>query len=147
MNLNEEIKKISDELGGKTTEKNEVISVEATIAERKAFLSKKKLTYIFKVRVDESAKKIKFTEMLKEAGSGLSSGMSFGDDMSPGFGFKKEVYNTTSGTRQGSIKEDSKLFGKDYKYNFDYAKIREKVEKLAKDAGYTFEYQILPIGF
>ncbi|MHB1324864.1 MAG: hypothetical protein ACYC0L_01460 [Thermoleophilia bacterium] len=32
-------------------------------------------------------------------------------DMSPGFGFKKETYKTGAGPREGTIEEQSTLFG------------------------------------
>ena len=147
MNILEEINKISVAIGGKVVEKKGVITVESLIAERKVFLSKKKLTYIFKVRIDDEAKQIKFTEMLKEASSGFSTGGDFDSDMSTGFGFKKETYNTMSGAREGSIEESSKLFGKTYEYKFDYAKTRKEIERVAQEAGYKFEYQVIPIGF
>ena len=67
--------------------------MEAVIAERKAFLSKKKLTYICRFKVDEPAKEVRFFEMLKESGFGVASGGCDGE-MSSGFGFKKETYNT-----------------------------------------------------
>jgi hypothetical protein len=144
MQILDEIGKIAAEMGGKLTEKKGVVSVESVIAERKAFLSKKRLTYAFKVRIDDQAKQIAFTEMLKEAGSGFSSG---GDDMSTGFGFKKETYNTMSGAREGSIEESSKLFGKTYEYRFDYSRTRADVERIAQEAGYAFAYQAIPVGF
>lgn len=140
----EDIKKALEEYKGKWSEKRGVYRFEATIAERKAFLSRKKLTYVASLRVDDGDDRVvKFSEMLVEAGSGLSSGS--GDDMSPGFGFKTESYNTTKGPREGSIKEQSTLFGKQYKYNFDYAEIRKKLETALKKSGYKLEYQILPV--
>lgn len=140
------IEKIAKEINGKVSEKKGIVSVEATIAERKAFLSKKKLTYSFKVKIDDDKKEVHFSEMLKEAGSGFTSGGGgFDDGMSTGFGFKKESYNTMSGAREGSIEESSKLFGKTFEYNFDYAKARKELESAAKDKGYKFEYQILPL--
>lgn len=147
MSIADEINKIAVAFGGKVSEKNRVITVESILAERKAFLSKKRLTYIFKVRIDDEAKQIAFTEMLKEAGSGLSSGGGFDSDISTGFGFKKETYNTMSGAREGTIEESSKLFGKTYEYKFDYAKTRIEVERVAQEAGYEFKYQAIPIGF
>lgn len=144
MQIPDEIGKIAAAMGGKLTEKKGVISVESVIAERKAFLSKKRLTYTFKVRIDADAKQVAFTEMLKEAGSGFSSG---GDDMSTGFGFKKETYNTMSGAREGSIEESSKLFGKSYEFKFDYSRTRNDVERVAQEAGYAFRYQVIPLGF
>ncbi|MCX6809593.1 MAG: hypothetical protein NTZ65_02495 [Candidatus Berkelbacteria bacterium] len=144
----EDIKKALESYEGDWNEKKGVYEFKSTIAERKAFLSKKKLTYSAKVRVDDDAKSVKFSEMLIEAGSGLSSGGGgFDGDsgMSAGFGFKKESYNTMSGAREGNIEEQSNLFGKNFEYKFNYKEIRSKVDATAKKAGYKFEYQILPV--
>src|SRR5665647_1748533 len=70
-------------------QKDGSLAMEALIAERKAFLSKRKLTYKCKLRVDDGARCVTFWEMLVEKGSGVSGG----DDMAPGFGFKKETYS------------------------------------------------------
>ena len=67
----EEIKKVLESFSGEWKEKNGLWEFSATIAERKAFLSNKKLTYSAKMRIDEGVKVVKFSEMLKEAGSGL----------------------------------------------------------------------------
>lgn len=83
--------------------------------------------------------------MLKENSSGFSSS-GVDDGMSSGFGFKAGTYNTTSGALEGSIKEQSDLFGKDFSYKFDYQEVRTKVEEIAKAAGYEFAYQVTPIG-
>ena len=120
--------------------------MKAVIAERKAFLSKKKLEYIAKFRVDDGAAAIRFSEMLKESGSGLSSGGDFNSHMSPGFGFKKETYKTGAGPREGTIEEQSTLFGKQYDYRFDFNDIRTGVEKIAVDHDYSFSYSIPPAG-
>jgi hypothetical protein len=147
MSLNDTISAYSNTLSGKLSEKKGVYTLEILIAERKAFLSKKKLRYIAKFRIVDENKELKFTEMLAESGSGLSSGGGdFDSGMSAGFGFKKETYNTMNGGREGSIEEQSKLFGKEYSYNFDYKMIRSKFEDLAKNEGYNFKYQITPIG-
>ena len=147
MSLTDTISAYSNTLGGKLSEKKGVYTLEILIAERKAFLSKKKLRYIAKFRIVDENKELKFTEMLAESGSGLSSGGGdFDSGMSAGFGFKKETYNTMNGGREGSIEEQSKLFGKEYSYNFDYKMIRSKFEDLAKNEGYNFKYQITPIG-
>lgn len=140
----EQIKQSLEKYSGTWKEKNGVWEFNSVIAERKAFLSKKKLTYQAKMRIDSVANKINFSEMLIEAGSGLSSG-GFDDEMSSGFGFKAETYNTISGERKGNIEEQSNLLGKKFEYKFDYKEIRSNVESLAKEAGFTFEYQILPI--
>jgi len=134
-----EIKKFVEDIPATLKEKRGVHSVEFTVAERKVFLSKKKLTYSAKFRVDEDNKELRFTEMLKEAGSGMSAGDS-------GFGFKKESYTTGKGPREGSIEEQSTLFGAQYSYSFDFAKVRTFIESEAVKAGYTFKYQITPLG-
>jgi hypothetical protein len=141
----DQIKKSLENYNGKWNEKKGVWDFSTTIAERKAFLSKKKLTYSLKIRIDEGAKAVKFSEMLIEAGSGLSSGGDFDSGMSTGFGFKTESYNTLSGARQGTIEEQSTLFGKDYSYQFDFKNIRLTVKDIVEKAGYKFEYQILPV--
>ena len=147
MSLTDEVQGYANEFGAELSEKKGVWVFRKVIAERKAFLSKKKLEYIAKFRIDDEAKVFKFTEMIKEAGSGFTSGGNdFDGGMSTGFGFKVESYNTTKGGREGSISEQSTLFGKDYSYDFDYKAIRTKFEELAKSAGYEFKYQITPIG-
>lgn len=109
------------------------------VAERKVFLSKKTLTYRCHLRVNEPEKAVTYYERLTEKGLGIpvSSSLS-GDDLSPGFGFKKEVYKISGKERGGTIEEQSKLFGKDYKYAFDWQKVRETIKKEAQDAGYSF---------
>jgi hypothetical protein len=146
--MEEAVKKYASEFGADLSEKKGVWELSKVIAERKAFLSKKKLTYSAKFRVDEESRTVKFTEMLAERGSGLSSSGGFDSDMgmSPGFGFKKEVYKSGTDGREGSIEEQSNLFGKDYSYNFDYKEVRNKLEELAQQNGYQFKYQITSIG-
>lgn len=141
----DDIKKALSSYSGDWSEKKGVFEFSSTIAERKAFLSKKRLTYSAKMRVDDEAKTMKFSEMLIEAGSGLSSGGGSDDGMSAGVGFKTETYNTMNKAREETIEESSKLFGKKFEYKFNYKEIRSKVEDIAKKGGYKFEYQILPI--
>lgn len=145
MALQEEIKQVFSTVPAQFSEKKGVTTVEYVVAERKSFLSKKKLTYIAKWRVVEDSKEVRFTEMLKESGSGLSSG-GFGDDSSSGFGFKKGTYKTGMGGREGSIEEQSNLLGSKYSYTFDFKATRAAVQKKVEDAGYAFKYQITPIG-
>ena len=144
MALIDDIKTSLGSISGVWSEKKGIFEFKAVIAERKAFLSKKKLTYSLKFRINEESKEIKFTEMLMESGFGMSGGT--GDDMSPGFGFKTESYNTLSGPREGSIKEQSDLFGKKYDYQFDWGTVRKNIEEIASKNGYQFKYQITSIG-
>ncbi len=114
---------------------------EAVLAERKAFLSKKKLTYTCKARVDEQARTVRFWEMLVEKGSGMSGGI---DDMGPGIGFKAGTYKTGGKERSGSIEEASTLFGKDYSYRWDFAAVRTALRQVAEAAGYGWETVLNP---
>ena len=142
----EAIKKVLEGFNGTWKEKKGLWEFSSLIAERKAFLTKKKLTYSAKMRIDEDSKVVKFSELLMEEGSGFSAGGSYDDEgISPGFGFKTETYNTFKGPREGNIEEQSNLFGKKYEYKFDYKKIRNNIEEAVKSAEYRFEYQILPL--
>ena len=144
--MEQTIKDYAQEIGAEFKEKKGLCEMSKVIAERKAFLSKKKLTYTTKFRIDDDAKSIVFSEYLAEKGSGISSGGDFDSDMSPGFGFKKTSYKTGTSGISGSIQEQSDLFGKQYTYEFKYEEIRNKIEELAQKEGYIFEYKILPIG-
>lgn len=148
MNLQEKLQSIATGIPAELKEKNGLYTLKAVIAERKAFLSKKKLTYSAKFRIDEEKKEVRFTEMLKEAGSGLFMGGldSIGTTDTPGFGFKKETYNTMKGPREGTIEEQSNLFGKKYDYKFDYKKIRQEIEQAAQANSYRFVYKITSLG-
>ena len=142
MTLLENLNKIAAGIPAEIKQEKDKYVMQYLVAERKAFLSRKKLTYKAQFKIDEEKKELRFTEMLKESGFGLSSG---GGDMgmSPGFGFKKEVYKSSfSEGREGSIEEQSNLFGKQYNYTFDYAAIRKQFEAAAKEAGYQFVYKV-----
>ena len=102
------------------------ISFSKVIAERKAFLSKKKLEYSGKIKINEETKEVVFSDMLKESGSGLSMGSD--SDMSSGFGFSASTYSMGGNGRSGTIEEQSTLFGKTYSYTFEYEEVRTMVE-------------------
>ena len=141
--LVDKIKKFVVGLPATMKEKRGVHSVQVVVAERKAFLSKKRLTYSAKFHVDDDKRELRFTEMLKESGSGMSSGDS---EFGSSFGFKKETYKTGKGPREGSIEEQSTLFSKQYSYTFDFSEVRTFIESEAVKAGYTFKYQITARG-
>ncbi len=137
----DQIKQVMNEISGKMSEKKGTFTVESVIAERKSFISKKKLVYITKFMIDDDKKELIFTEMLKESGFGLSSGTD--DDIETGGGFKTYSYKTNiSGKREETIEEQSNLFGKKYNYIFDYGKVRQAIEKIAEKSGYKFIYKI-----
>lgn len=145
MSMTDELKNVVKGIPSEIKEKKGIYSFEVQIAERKALLSKQKLIYSAKFRIDDGNREVRFTEMLKESGAGLSSGGS-DIEMSPGFGFKKESYNTLSGPRAGTIEEQSNLFGKKYEYRFDFGGIRRIFESKAKEQGYRFTYKVTDAG-
>ena len=140
MDIKEEILEVSRSLPEQfREEKDGSLSLEFVVAERKAFLSKKTLRYRTRLRVNDKDKVVNFFEMLKETGAGLSSG----DDMSPGFGFKAEVSRIGGKERKGNITEQSVLFGKEYKYSFDFENIRNTIRKTAEKFGYRLNIVLL----
>ncbi len=145
MSILEEIKKIAAEIPAEIKEDGGIYMLEFLVAERKAFLSSKKLTYRAKFRIDEEKKEVRFTERLKESGFGLSSssGGDFDGGMSPGFGFKKSTYSVgMGGEREETIEEQSNLFGKKYDYKFNFGELRKKIKAKTQEAGYQFTYKI-----
>ena len=116
-------------------QKDGSLVLQFVIAERKAFLSKKKLTYRSKLGVNDEKKEVTFFEMLSESNAGLSAGS--------GFSFKKEIYGVKGKEREGGIEEVSKLFGKSFNYSFDYKKIREAVKKAAEENNYSFSIKLI----
>lgn len=139
MALIEDIRGMASSIGAELKEKKGAYTLTLVVAERKAFLSRKKLEYIAKFRVDDASRELRFTEMLKETGSGISSGS---EDISPGFGFKAETYKTGAGPREGGITEQSDYFGQQYSYSYDWSAIRNWMEQAAQAAGYSFSYSI-----
>lgn len=128
---------------GKFEQKKDKIICQFTVAERKAFLTRKKIVYKVNLKVDDITRKVAYSEMLKETGFGLSS--SVGDDeLSPGFSFKAHKIKQGFGTPpEGTIIENSYLFGQKYTYRFDYKELREKIKNLVSESGYTIDYKIL----
>ena len=142
--LIDEIRKIVDKIPAELKEKKGLFSIDYIVAERKSWLNKKKLTYSAKFRLDEVKKELRFTEMLKEVESGFSSGLD--SDISMGSGFKTSNIKQGLGGREGIIKEQSDLFGKQYSYTFDLSSIRTQIEAEAIRAGYSFKYHLTGIG-
>lgn len=132
------IKNCAEGQGLSFSEEKGFYVLEKVIAERKAFLTHKKLIYRARFRINEEGKDLQFTEFLKESGFGLASG---DDGLSPGFGFKKEICKTGMGPREGSIEEQANLLGKRYNYSFDFGMFRRSLEEIARVAGYSFSWK------
>jgi hypothetical protein len=137
MALTQDILGYAQEISADIKEKKGVYTLSLVVAERKAFLSKQKLTYQAKFRIDDPQKLVKFTEMLLESSSGMNAGTDF----------QTQSFRTGKGGQQESvIEKQSVQFGKKYTYDFDFKTIRGKIESFAEDAGYDFQYQITAKG-
>jgi hypothetical protein len=148
MGLFEDIKAYADSEGLELTGHKSGYRLSRNIAERKAFLSRKRLDYIASFKIDDAAKKVLITEMLKESGSGIAGAEDFdGSGMTTGFGFRTETYRTGPGPREGTIVEQSDFFGKKYDYRFDFRTVRERIEGLTLAAGYEFFYELTARGW
>lgn len=138
MGLIEEIKNLPSVKGGNLKGDKGTYELKIILAERKAMLTKQKLEYFARFKIDDNRKVVHFTEMLKETGAGISSGGI--EDISPGFGIQKVTYKIDASGREGSIEEQSLLFGQKYEYKFDWRNIRQNIETVTKKNGYLFDY-------
>jgi hypothetical protein len=123
------MKEVAAALGGTLKERKGVYTLEAVLAERKAFLSRKKATYVARFRVDETAKEVRYSERLVESGSGLSGG-------DAGLGVCVESYKTGSGPREGTIQEKLVGLGPKFQLRLDYGHVRQRLEAAAQGQGY-----------
>ena len=142
---------VADEIGSylsswpaaKVSAKGQGGEIKMVLAEQKSFLSKKSVEYSARFVVDDAARVVRFFEMLKESGSGVSAGDGgFGG----GWGVSKETYKTGSGGREGTIEEQGSLLGKKFAFAFDYGRVRNDVRTIAERNGYQFAYQVTPKG-
>jgi hypothetical protein len=148
MSLFDDIKAFADSEGLELTGHKSGYRLNKNIAERKAFLSRKRLDYSASFKIDDAARKVLFSEMLKESGSGVTGAEDFDESgMTTGFGFKTETYRTGPGPREGTIIEQSDFFGKKYEYRFDFRTVRERIEAMALAAGYEFFYELTTRGW
>jgi hypothetical protein len=138
MSLVEEIKRYAGSIPADFKEKKGLCDLAFVVAERKAFLSKEKLSYEAKFRVDDANKLVKFTEVLKESSSGMSNA---------GASFSTTNFKTgKDGRLESVIEQQANQFGKKYDYQFDFKTVRGKIEELVRAAGYDFQYQITAKG-
>ncbi len=83
-------------------------------------LSKKKVEYSAKFKVDDGERVVRFFEMLKESGSGMSGGDS--GDFGGGWGVSKTTYKTGTGGIEGTLEAQGALLGKKFAFTFDYGR-------------------------
>jgi hypothetical protein len=143
MNVLESIKSyLASEAGAQVTGKSQGGEAKLVVAEQKSLLSKKRVEYSAKFKVDDTERVVRFFEMLKESGSGMSGGDA--GDFGGGWGVTKTTYKMSGGGLEGTLESQGALLGKKFAFAFDYGKIRNAVKAIAEQNGYTFEYQVLP---
>lgn len=123
-------------LEGVFARKKDRFELKALLAERKSFLSKKKLFFTAAFRVDEGARTVYYTERLEESGSGFGAG----DDL---VGAGVRTWKTSSGKEglSGTLTEELRLFGETYSFSFRCEAVREAVKRVAEEEGYAFAYR------
>jgi hypothetical protein len=134
--ITDAIVNVLEGLGGEVGVRGGEIEFRKVLAERRAFLARKKLVYRAHLRVDGERQELHFSESLTEMSSGLSG--------ESGAGFKAETYRTRPGRREGEVAEQAKLFAKVYAYTFDYGAVRGAIEDLAREHGYTVRSHLAP---
>jgi hypothetical protein len=145
MSVAEAIKSyLADEAGAQVTGKGQSGEAKLVIAEQKSLLSKKKVEYSAKFKVQDEDRVVRFFEMLKESGSGISGGDT--SDFGGGWGVTKTSYKMSGSGLEGTLESQGALLGKKFGFSFDYGKIRNAVKAIVEQNGYTFEYQVLPKG-
>ena len=105
------------------------LSYEAVVAERKTLLSRQRLTYRARLRVDDEARTVRFYELLKESSRGLVGGLTL----------TAEATKLSGKERTGIVEQRSRYLGKPYDFHLDYAAVRQAVESAARARGYAFE--------
>jgi hypothetical protein len=144
MGVAEEIRSyLEEEVGARVDGKGQGGSAKLVLAQQKSFLSKKTVEYVAKFKVQDDDRVVRFFEMLKESGSGMSAG---DGDVGGGWGVSKETYKSGLGGREASIEAQGSLLGKKYAFTFDYARVRTAIKDLAERHGYRFDYQVTPKG-
>lgn len=144
MALADEIRSyLRDEVGAKVGGKGDKGEARITIAERKSLLAKKTVEYSAKFKVEEPERAVRFFEMLKESGSGMSTG---DGEVGAGWGVSKQAYKSTAGGLEGGIEAQGSLLGNRYSFTFDYGRIRTGVQEIVERNGYLFSYQVTPKG-
>ena len=114
------------------------VTLERLVAEQKGVLSRTRLEYFAKVAVDGAQGEVRFSEMLKETGRGLSTGGGdFDGDVGVGFGFQAGTYR--SGTQVAdTIEEQERRLGPRFGTSFPHAALRDQVAGIAGAFGYRF---------
>ena len=134
---------LGNDVGAKVGGKGQNGEAKLIIAEQKSFLSKKTVEYSARFKVLDDDRVVRFFEMLKESGAGMSAG---DGDVGGGWAVSKGTYKTGTGGREGSIEAQGSLLGNKYAFTFDYARIRMGVQAIAERNGYRFDYQLTPKG-
>jgi hypothetical protein len=110
-------------------ERDGTLSYEAVVAERRTLLSRQRLTYRARLRVDDEARTVRCFELLKETSRGLVGGLTL----------TAEATRLAGKERTGTIEQRSRYLGRRYDFRVDYAAVRSAVERAAQARGYGFE--------
>jgi hypothetical protein len=138
----EAIRKVFHGRGATFTDRDGVLAVEVPIAERRSLLSRRRLTYSARFRVDEQRRVVRFTEMLKEAGWGLPGSGALGG---PGLGVEVRTWKSGRAPREERIDAQARDLAGRFELSFDLGANRAAVRKALGDVGYALEYHVLSV--
>ncbi len=124
-------------LGETFVRKKDIWELKALLAERKAFLSRKKLFFRAAFQVDEATRSVRYSERLEESGSGFGAG----DDI-VGAGVRTWKISSGKEAQTGEMTEELRLFGEKYAFTFRCEAVREVVKRVAEEEGFAFHYRI-----
>lgn len=131
--IRERVRELAGEL---VPQRDGSLKLEQVIAERRRFLSRKKVTYVCRLRVDPEARAVRFYEALKESGFGLSGGGG-DDDLGPGLGYCKESYACSGKCRAGTVAERLRGLGGGFTFRFDLGALHEALRACTASAGFS----------
>ena len=122
----------ADEFPVRFVRSGDELTLEATIGQRRLFLSRRTLAYRCRLRVDDAARRITFFEGLVERGPGLD------DTLEPLTGpvARGVKHATPAAVRPPSPARSSRPLARGYDFSFRYQRVREAVERAAQIAGY-----------
>ncbi len=133
MSIEEELRGIAAEFGLDSKEEKGVVALSRPAAEKKGFLSKRKVTYRALYKIDPEKKELHFTEFLVESGSGAG-------------GTGSESWSTGRDKEgpEGRVGKRMSALAKKYQIHFPAVEVGVRFRQAAEAGGYAFTYQKTP---
>ena len=133
MSIETELAEIGSGFGLESKEKKGVVTLSRLAAEKKGFLSKRKVTYQALYKIDQEQKELHFTEFLIESASGAG-------------GAGSESWSTGSAKEgpEGRVGKRMSALAKKYQIHFPAVEVGVRFRQAAEAGGYAFIFQKTP---